>query len=846
MFATIKKLAHWKSEHDEQTCEDASDFKASSGLFAVADGVGTAAFSNIWARIIVQHFLAVPLLGEDPFEVEWWLRMAQEEYRKQAPDLAAMQGAARKKAQEGSYTTLVTLRVAAVEGERVQADLRAFGDSCVLVRRAASGEPDLRFPLEKVKDFERGPVCLPSYLKRFDRHFTRCDFRSTSFAPGDQVLLATDAVAKWVIGGGGRGEAFYQEAFERVAKQSVDEWPAFIQRCRESGQMVDDDVTALVVTFERDETSGAQKLEPTITHAREVCEARKRALEEARQRQDKEAMAIAYGDGSAFGGVVGQLPPEIVEARAVADALNEVRQALRGAINRPDPQAIVGPVWQKHRATLEREVCAHEIIESLRQNGLLTPQAAPPPASPPLFQPLPNVPSPVPGPALPERPRPAVAFTPGNEPAGMAHLPATFKPERQLYVDLVVALDAEDEEQVAAAYEAILKSPVRANIPLKPEQEARAQHAQQRVNALRHLLPQLRHGTPEQKVRAFEYELEENRQWLKPEEREQIRLARDFTEALQDNDDARLWRAYQAILDSPARQTFLLEDYESRLHQIEATPQLAPLPPAKKNLRDLEQAVKEGNLRQIWQVFQALNLSLEDVPPSLRQWVEPAVQFARAFAEDSPQADQTLIQAHNTLFHQPGNRGRFYLEPQDEQRLERARQRQQMPGSESSWEIFGTVNSRTIWKKQVQDLSTLTGWYVGFRQRELGARLSGGADPQDRMELEELNELNRAKSWELLVEDCLIQDGIEQDVFRGKPGPAEFEAELQNRVRVMLPAFRKETDSIPALHHLDEREMQTLLAVFVRRRRFARCLGQRREKLRDWLKKQNTDIRGIP
>jgi len=52
MFAQVTRLQYWKSEHDEQTCEDAYGESVTDGLFAVADGAGTTLFSNIWAKIL--------------------------------------------------------------------------------------------------------------------------------------------------------------------------------------------------------------------------------------------------------------------------------------------------------------------------------------------------------------------------------------------------------------------------------------------------------------------------------------------------------------------------------------------------------------------------------------------------------------------------------------------------------------------------------------------------------------------------------------------------------------------------------------------------------------------------
>src|SRR5215469_6717486 len=110
MFARITRLRHWKSEHTEQTCEDASQEDPARGLFAVADGAGTTLFSGIWATILAQHFTKIPLLTDNPFEVEWWVRLAQEEYRQKRPDPSKLPyNAQQKELGQGSESTLATL-----------------------------------------------------------------------------------------------------------------------------------------------------------------------------------------------------------------------------------------------------------------------------------------------------------------------------------------------------------------------------------------------------------------------------------------------------------------------------------------------------------------------------------------------------------------------------------------------------------------------------------------------------------------------------------------------------------------------------------------------------------------
>src|SRR5258707_15794865 len=98
-----------------QSCEDAAGCVLQDGLFAVADGVGTALFSGIWSRCLVETFLDLPLLSDDPFEIEWWLREAQQRYLRLLPSTAQMPWNVQQKAlTESSYSTLASVRFQAL------------------------------------------------------------------------------------------------------------------------------------------------------------------------------------------------------------------------------------------------------------------------------------------------------------------------------------------------------------------------------------------------------------------------------------------------------------------------------------------------------------------------------------------------------------------------------------------------------------------------------------------------------------------------------------------------------------------------------------------------------------
>jgi hypothetical protein len=371
MLAQVTTLRHWKSEHTVETCEDAVGENSASGLFAVADGAGTTLFSGAWADFLVRHFLSVPLLDNDPFEVEWWVRLAQEEFKQAFPTQTDLAWNAQQKVQsQGSYSTLATLRISAQGANHVQAEILAMGDSCVILYRPALGEP-LSFPLQRPEEFEQAPICIPSKPGVFNRYFHQFQAITLDLAPADIVVLATDAVAKWIVGAGNGRYASPSAALQDVVSQTAESWPAFIQNCRAHGEMLDDDSTILLLTLQPDDAITGSRLGITTGHSQQVRVQRKQDFLQAVADDNKERVALYYGTGAdlrAEGITISA--QEFSQAREVADALREVLALLREVVNSSDVVPIMTEAWQKHGRLLYQEPCAAPVRATLVHLGV--------------------------------------------------------------------------------------------------------------------------------------------------------------------------------------------------------------------------------------------------------------------------------------------------------------------------------------------------------------------------------------------------------------------------------------------------------------------------------------------
>lgn len=545
MDIQIKAFSYWKTEHrDAEHCQDAYAVDPARGLFVIADGAGTTLYPAIWARQVSAQFLAVPLMSDDPFEIEWWVRQAQDEYHQKIAALPTPTAwnAVQKSLKEGSATTLAALRVFSAIPETAQAQLLVFGDSCVITRQERGGSGNIRsFVLQRPEEFERGPICLPSELRLFQRSFHICRLQSMEFQEGDSALLATDAVAKWIIGRGDGAYGSIEEAFARVCQQETEEsWRQFIDECRCNKSMVDDDATVIILTFKAESDrieENSSRLGTTNEHGREYRLTRKEAFEKARALQNKELMALSYGDGRDFVELDQQPDKTLIEnARQVADALREVLTTLQQVKNAPDFRERINRVWQKHRELLLHEPCAENLRETLRNRGIA-------------LEPVPLLPAPV---------------------SVEAESPAQSSAENQkmrLENGLLRALHKDRDLDIAEAYKAIQRS----GVPIKqfeivaeePERIQQALRFQDALEELRRALASRRLGEIGRSS-AYNTRLLEGA-GLSEDEQRWVKLAWDFVDAICKQDSE---AAGKIALEIEQAQVFDLIETEKRVIRL--------------------------------------------------------------------------------------------------------------------------------------------------------------------------------------------------------------------------------------------------------------------------------------
>jgi hypothetical protein len=194
---------------------------------AVADGATESAYAGQWARMLVEGVGRDGIVTADAFAAalpDWqarWRAETAEDARDRPWYVAA-------KASEGAFATVL--------GVSIRADghwqALAVGDCCLFHVR--NGTCRRSWPLSAPDAFTNRPALVPSAAQR---SVPDPQTASGTWQAGDAFLLATDAVAAWLLRRGpATGLALTPDAFDDT-----------VEAARDDGTLRNDDATLLVV-----------------------------------------------------------------------------------------------------------------------------------------------------------------------------------------------------------------------------------------------------------------------------------------------------------------------------------------------------------------------------------------------------------------------------------------------------------------------------------------------------------------------------------------------------------------------------------------------------------------------
>jgi len=204
-----------KEGNTPEEYEDAFAGNPKTGRFAVADGAAESSFAGLWAKLLVEGFVAS---GEGRTTVGW-LKPLQRRWAQEVDPLA-LDWFGEDKRQAGAFATFLGLSLRKPQGGgEGRWKAVAVGDCCIFQLR------DDRllgaFPVSRSADFGNRPALLGSRASAGDQGeaWSRAQQKIGQWQPGDRFLLTTDALGQW---------------FLRREEEHRQPWQAFLQRVSET------------------------------------------------------------------------------------------------------------------------------------------------------------------------------------------------------------------------------------------------------------------------------------------------------------------------------------------------------------------------------------------------------------------------------------------------------------------------------------------------------------------------------------------------------------------------------------------------------------------------------------
>jgi serine/threonine protein phosphatase PrpC len=222
---------------NEEINQDAYAINVKNGIFGIADGVSQSPFSSIWSKKIVTKFVNKPFnISEinsnlihdwlDDIQKEWMDDIQKEKAHELIIDMAKENG--------GSTTFLGGI----FAPNQKTLDVCAIGDSNLFILR--KNRIIESFPITTVEKFTDQTLGVFSIKKPDSKlSFT---IKRFELIKGDSIILATDALAKWILNSSDLGQKPWNKILKN--KNSIEK---FIDELRATNKIDDDDTTCVIL-----------------------------------------------------------------------------------------------------------------------------------------------------------------------------------------------------------------------------------------------------------------------------------------------------------------------------------------------------------------------------------------------------------------------------------------------------------------------------------------------------------------------------------------------------------------------------------------------------------------------
>jgi hypothetical protein len=249
-------IRHWqfslpKRGERVEDYEDASAADPARGRFAIADGAAGSSFSALWAKLLVDEFVATARPQPGPWKD--WLPGVQDRWKTaigNRPNGQSSPWFVEDRIQQGAFAAFLGLVLDQYVNWRGTVKKRwqalAIGDSCLFQIR--DSRLVCSVPMKRSRDFGNTPWLVGSRTVP-DRKFNKLVVRQKGdWQSGDRIWLMTDALALWFLQQVETGRKAWKDLDNLVmAPEPKETFASWIEWLRKDHQIRNDDVTLMAV-----------------------------------------------------------------------------------------------------------------------------------------------------------------------------------------------------------------------------------------------------------------------------------------------------------------------------------------------------------------------------------------------------------------------------------------------------------------------------------------------------------------------------------------------------------------------------------------------------------------------
>ena len=223
--------------------EDAFALDEASGRYAVADGATEGCFTGLWARLLVNDFVA-----SAECDASSWASSLPAVQKRWDADVRSrkLDWDADQSVEQGASAAFLGIMLTASPQGTCQWQAVAVGDTCLFHTR--TDVLQRAFPLDRSDQFNNRPQLVGSRMPFGDirkRHRLWTDGCGQS---GDRLWVMTDALAKWsLVEHEAAHDPWHELESLLGSPQTEGHFTAWIEGLRNSGRLLNDDVTLIAI-----------------------------------------------------------------------------------------------------------------------------------------------------------------------------------------------------------------------------------------------------------------------------------------------------------------------------------------------------------------------------------------------------------------------------------------------------------------------------------------------------------------------------------------------------------------------------------------------------------------------